>query len=80
MLRSVRLLCGPGGRGGLCVGGGGGGCSGARSRVVAKLLHVFGHDVEGDGDEALGLNTSHCKRTKHRGTLSLVAKIPCGKR
>lgn len=67
LLRSVRLLCGPGGRGRLCVGGG------AWSCVVAKFLHVFHHDVEGDGDEALGLNTSHCK---HTNMVLVLVKLP----
>lgn len=54
-LRSVRLLlCGPARRSRLCVGGV------SRSCVVAQFLHVFSHDVERDGDEALGLDACHC--------------------
>lgn len=54
-LRAVRLLlCGPARRSRLCVGGV------SRSCVVAQFLHVFSHDVEGDGDEALGLDACHC--------------------
>lgn len=54
-LHSVRLfLCRPARCDRLCVGGAWWSC------VVTQFLHVFSHDVEGDCDEALGPNTSHC--------------------
>lgn len=42
-----------------------------RSRVVAHLLHVFGGDVEGDGDKTLRTNSCYCRTNTTERDFSL---------
>lgn len=58
----------------MCVPGAG------RSGVVAQLLHVFGHDVEGDGDEALGANPRHCRTNVFTNKVILVISYKLGEK